>query len=965
MSKKDLLERLTRAPSDPLRPAKREDEPGVPRSTAPAEPAVQTRLGQRVVRRRRADGEPEPAPAPTVVRRRVALDEPAPIRRVSAPEVRPEPAPAAAQAAGTQPAGTQAAGTQAAGTQAAGTQAAGTQAAGTQAAAAAQAPVEPPVAPGPVATAPVAAPEPTPAPQQASTPAPQPVVARAPTAEPAQAESKPAESGKPSPVVESAPAPTVAAVEAPVAAPVAVGATPEAPRPEVARPAAAVQAPPQRGVSRPTEPREQPTPINHAEPPRYAGLGKAVVMPPPGYDPTNPAAFRRRQEAERQDRRPVPSGPTSRRRPEQAGATPDRPAFGDRPAPGAPPSGPGGGDARRRRGPAESARVFERPGRLKRRKVSGQKAASPGPKAQKRKIKVDNVISVGQLAHELGIKASVVIRQLMDLGVMASVNQMLDLDTASLVATEFEYEVENVGFQEQNYLESVGEQVEVEAQQTRPPVVTIMGHVDHGKTTLLDAIRKARVAQGEAGGITQHIGAYQVVGESGPVTFIDTPGHEAFSAMRARGAQVTDIVVLVVAADDGVQPQTVEAISHAKAAGVPIVVAVNKMDRPGASLDPIMTRLSEQGLMPEQWGGETMYVGVSALKGENIDGLLEAILLQAEVLDLRANPDRFAEGIVLEAKMERGRGAVATVLVQRGTLHRGDYVVLGSAYGKVRAIVDHTGAQLKDAPPSTPVELFGLSELPEVGDSVHSVKSEQNARALAEHRAQDKRQLLMAATRKKTAADLFEQASSEAREKFQIILKADVGGSLQAIKASIEKIVVNGAEARILLSGVGDITESDVNLASSNGAHLVAFNVKLDAKARQAASQLGVEAESYSVIYDLLDRVERGMKGMLAPVIQRVRQGTVEVRVLFRISKSGLVAGSYVQDGKVARNHFAKVTRDGNVVYEGKVVGLKRFKDDVREVTMGFECGVSLDGFEELAVGDIIETYSEEKVQVV
>jgi translation initiation factor IF-2 len=433
--------------------------------------------------------------------------------------------------------------------------------------------------------------------------------------------------------------------------------------------------------------------------------------------------------------------------------------------------------------------------------------------------------------------------------------------------------------------------------------------------------------------------------------------------MRARGAEVTDIVVLVVAADDGVQPQTLEALAHAKAAEVPIVVAVNKMDKPGVSAEPIMTRLSEHGLSPEQWGGDTMFVPVSALRGEGLDNLLESILLQAEVLDLKANPERFAEGIVLEAKMERGRGAVATVLVQSGTLNRGDHVVLGSAYGKVRAILSHTGETLKEAGPSTPVELFGLSELPEVGDAVNAVKSEKNARALAEHRAAIRRAESVTTVGPRTAEELYAHAQIEDREVFHMILKADVGGSLQAIKTAIEKIQVPGAEARILLAGVGDVTESDVNLAVMNGARIIGFNVRVDPKARQAASNQGVEPEFYTVIYDVLDRVEKGLKGKLAPVYEQVRQGTVEVRQLFKISKVGTVAGCFVTEGKVARSHTAKVMREGAQVWEGKVLGVKRFKEDVREVTAGFECGVSLDGFDDLKEGDILETYAEQLVE--
>ncbi|MEO0604494.1 MAG: translation initiation factor IF-2, partial [Myxococcota bacterium] len=561
--------------------------------------------------------------------------------------------------------------------------------------------------------------------------------------------------------------------------------------------------------------------------------------------------------------------------------------------------------------------------------------------------------------------ASVVIRQLMDLGSEARITDMLDMDTAALVAAEFDYEVENVGFQEQNYLESVAEDVDEESLEGRPPVVTIMGHVDHGKTTLLDTIRSSRVAEGEDGGITQHIGAYQVDVDGAPITFIDTPGHQAFTAMRARGAAVTDIVVVVVAADDGVQPQTSEAIAHARAAETPIVVAINKMDKPGVTDESIKNQLaSQEELIPEDWGGDTPFVPISALKNEGIDDLLEQILLQAEVLELRANPDRYAEGVVLEAKMERGRGAVASVLVQQGTLKRGDHVVLGSSFGRVRAIVDHAGSKLKEAAPSTPVELFGLSGLPEVGDSFNAVKNEKNARALAEHREVAKRQAEMSKNTRLDLDGLIAAAQKEERETLLLILKADVGGSLQALKAAIEDIEVGGAEVRILLAAVGDVTESDIVLAASDNARVIGFNTKFDAKARTKASQLGVEPEFYSIIYDVLDRIEREMKGLLAPTYELVRQGTLEVRQLFRISKVGTVAGSYVIDGKVGRNHFVKVLRGGSVIWEGKVDTLKRFKDDVREVAAGYECGVTLEGFNDLEEGDLIETYAEQVVEI-
>jgi len=667
-------------------------------------------------------------------------------------------------------------------------------------------------------------------------------------------------------------------------------------------------------------------------------------MPPPGYDPTNPLAYRREQEQQQQQAKAgettAKKAPRGRRRVE----------HGHRP------------DPRANRGGRRRGRGFDGPNR-RRRKSSGPKAASPAPKAQKRKVRIDNVISVGQLAHQLSVKPAVVIRVLMDVGEMVNITAMLDIETASIVAAEFEYEVENVGFVEEDFLQQVEEEEDEGQAVARPPVVTIMGHVDHGKTTLLDAIRSARVAQGEAGNITQHIGAYQVEIESGAITFIDTPGHQAFTAMRARGAQVTDLIILVVAADDGVQPQTEEAIAHAKAAEVPIIVAVNKMDKPGVTAEPIKQRLAEHGLQAEDWGGDTMFLPVSALRGDGLDELLEAIQLQAEMLDLRANPDRHAEGMVIEAKMERGRGAVATVLVQQGTLNRGDYVVLGSAFGKVRALVDFKGSRLKSAGPSTPVEVFGLSELPEVGDEMAVVKNEKNARKLADHRGRHKRDAALANTRRRTAEDLFAAANAEQRETLLLILKADVQGTLQALRGSLEALDVDGAEIRILHSAVGPISESDVNLASANGATLIGFNCSVDAKARTAALQQGVTPELYSIIYDVLDRVEGALKGLLAPVFEQVRRGSVEVRVLYKISRVGTVAGSYVLDGTVGRNHTARVVRDDEVVWEGKIAALKRFKDDVKEVSAGYECGVSLDGFNDLNEGDIIESYATEQVE--
>jgi translation initiation factor IF-2 len=601
----------------------------------------------------------------------------------------------------------------------------------------------------------------------------------------------------------------------------------------------------------------------------------------------------------------------------------------------------------------------KRPRRGAKKPIGGSTVAM---KAEKRKVRVDGVISVGQLAHEMGLKATAVIRSLMEMGTMVTVNQMLDLDTASVVAAEFDYEIENVGFQEEKLLQHFGE-VEEEGGEPRSPVVTIMGHVDHGKTTLLDSIRAAKVAAGEAGGITQHIGAYQVDWKGRPITFLDTPGHAAFTAMRARGAQVTDVVVLVVAADDGVQPQTIEAINHAKAADVPIIVAVNKIDKAGVSPEPIMQALTQYELVAEQWGGDTQFVPVSALKKQGIDDLLEAILVQADVLELTANPNRPAEGIVIEAKVERGKGPVATVLVQKGTLNMGDNIVVGSAFGRVRAMVDDRGRRLKVAGPSMPVEVFGISEVPSVGDIVTVVKSEKDARTVADHRAQQKREAQFGSQSRRTVDDLFAAASAEKKEVLHAVLKADVQGSVEAIKGALEKISVGGTELRILHHGVGNVTESDVNLVMANGGLLLAFNVKIDANARKVAEENGVKPEIFSVIYDLLGRVEAAMQGMVEPEYEEVPQGTVEVRAVFKISKVGTVAGCYVTDGKVARSHKVRVMRNGVQIWDGAVSGLKRFKDDVREVAAGYECGVSLAGFDDVVTGDILAVYALEQVK--
>ncbi len=781
-----------------------------------------------------------------------------------------------------------------------------------------------------------AAPTPAPEPVQAdAAPAPQSAPQVAPEASTAPKADAPV-------VVAAAPAqpevkaePAKVEASAPTPEPVAVAAAPAAPTQPTAAPAP--KAPPKPDTARP-------------ERPRFRGLGLGVVVPPPGYDPTNPEAYRERQ------RREAAAGtsttPATRRR-RVASGTPGPAARPGSTGPAAP-----AGGRPPRRGRSRGRGRMNHMIRPRRRKKSGPKVASPQPKAQKRKVRVDGTISVGNLAHALSLKAPLIIKKLIELGMPATINEMLDLETSTIIAAEFEYEVENVGFDENAYLQHVPEEEEEEELEQRPPVVTIMGHVDHGKTTLLDTIRKARVAAGEAGGITQHIGAYQVDWNDHVITFLDTPGHAAFSAMRARGASITDIVVLVVAADDGVQPQTVEAIAHARAAGVPIIVAVNKIDKIGVNPDVIKQRLGEHDLVPEEWGGDTMFVNISALKDQGIEELLESIVLQAEVMDLQANSERHAEGVVIEAKLERGRGPVATILIKSGTLKRNDHVVIGASFGKVRAMVDFRNKPLKEAGPSMPVEIFGLSELPNTGDDLAVVKNEKNARTLADHRGLAMREQSLVSTRRRTVDDLRMMAGEDERKTLLLVLKADVQGSLEALKASVLAVDVPNCEVRILHSAVGNISESDVNLVAANDGLLVGFNVKVDARARRSADEAGVQPELYTIIYQVLDRVEGLLRGMLEPVYEEQRQGSAEVRALFKISRIGTIAGSYVLDGKIGRSHGARVLRKGKEVWNGSISTLKRFKDDVKEVASGYECGITLDGYNDLLEGDVIETFA-------
>ena len=585
----------------------------------------------------------------------------------------------------------------------------------------------------------------------------------------------------------------------------------------------------------------------------------------------------------------------------------------------------------------------------------GPKKASPQAAAHKRRVEVDHEITVANLAHGMSVKTGQVIKSLMGMGTMATANDIIDFDTATLLAQEFEHEAVNTSFQEEEHMIDVADVDEDLI--TRPPVVTIMGHVDHGKTTLLDTIRKTKVADGEAGGITQHTAAYQVDRDGQLITFIDTPGHAAFTEMRARGAQVTDIVVLVVAADDGVMPQTIEAINHSKAAGVSIIVAVNKIDKQNANPDKVIQELLEHELVPEAYGGDTIFCHVSALKGDGLDSLLDNILLVAELSEYKANPTRHAEGTVLESRMEKGRGAVATLVVQHGTLKQGDSVVLGTVAGRVRAMTDFAGKKLKEAPPSCPVEIIGLTEVPEAGDNFVVVNSDKAAKTLAEHRMEIKRLAGMNTGKKMTLEDLMAARDAEESVSLNLVVKADVNGTLEAIRHSVAKIDVPGTEVKILHSGVGGITESDVTLAHTYGGIIIGFNVRPDAKARRTSDSYGVDVRTYRVIYEALEELEAALKGMLSPTIKEETQGYAEVRQTFTVPKVGTIAGCFITEGTVARNLQARLVRDGSVIWEGTLSSLKRFKDDVREVAKGYECGIGLDGFNDVKDGDIIETF--------
>jgi translation initiation factor IF-2 len=613
---------------------------------------------------------------------------------------------------------------------------------------------------------------------------------------------------------------------------------------------------------------------------------------------------------------------------------------------------------------ADDAKKAKKPSKKKENKAAAEDTQKHvPPKAVLTSITIPESLTVKELAEALKKTSTDVIKKLMSMGVMATVNQTIDFDTAAIIADEYGVKAEKqVVISDEDILFDDSED-DPKDLVPRPPVVVVMGHVDHGKTSLLDAIRQEHVAENEAGGITQHIGAYMVTINNRNITFLDTPGHEAFTAMRARGAQVTDIAILVVAADDGIMPQTVEAINHAKAANVAIIVAINKIDKPGANPEKVKQELTEYGLVPEEWGGDVIVVPVSAKQKTNIDLLLEMVLLTADMLELKANPNRQAKGTVIEAKLDKNRGPIATVLVQRGTLKLGDSVVTGTTVGRIRAMVDETGRRIKAAGPSTPVEILGLPEVPEAGEIFYAIEDEKVAKHLAERRKQELREQQLKSTAKVSLDDLFNQIKEGKVKDLNIIVKADVQGSVEAVKQSLEKLSNDEVRVKIIHGAVGAITESDVTLAQVSNAIIIGFNVRPGANVMEAAENANVDIRLYRVIYNAIEDIQAAMKGMLEPTYKEVVQGHAEVRQTFKVSGVGTIAGCYVTDGKVVRNSEVRLVRDGIVVYEGKLASLKRFKDDVREVAQGYECGMSLEKFNDIKEGDVIESYIMEEIK--
>ena len=602
--------------------------------------------------------------------------------------------------------------------------------------------------------------------------------------------------------------------------------------------------------------------------------------------------------------------------------------------------------------------------RGKRKKKQQASAPRPEPVKIEKAFMTAETITVRDLSERIGKPAGEIIKKLMMLGIIATINNELDFDTAQLVCSEFDVELEmKLAETAEDALKNEDVEDAEEDLLPRPPVVTIMGHVDHGKTSLLDYIRKTRVTAGEAGGITQHIGAYTVEIRGQKITFLDTPGHEAFTAMRARGAQATDIAILVVAADDGVMPQTIEAINHAKAAGVQTIVAINKMDKVGADPERIKQQLTEYGLVTEEWGGDTIMVPVSAVTGQGVDQLLEMILLVAEVQDYRANPDRKARGIIIEARLDKGRGPVATVLVKTGTLRVGDTIVAGTAYGRVRAMVNDRGERVKEALPSDPVEVIGFNDVPEAGDIITAVDDDSLSRRVAEERKDKLRAALIKNQQKASLDDLFSQISAGQVKDLNLIIKADVQGSVEAVKQSLEKLSNDEVRVRCIHGGVGAITETDIMLASASNAIIIGFNVRPDNNVREIAEREKIDIRLYRVIYNAIEDVEKAMKGMLAPKFREVVLGSAQVRQVFKVTGAGTVAGCYVTDGKVVRNAQARLLRDSVVIHEGRVDSLKRFKDDAKEVAAGYECGMGFENYNDIKEGDVIECFQMEEIE--
>jgi translation initiation factor IF-2 len=739
---------------------------------------------------------------------------------------------------------------------------------------------------------------------------------------------------KPAPVA----ARDVAPAPVPVAAPVPVPSP--APPPPPAPPAVT----PSQPAAAVTPTRPSPSPKTGVE---YWTGRPGVPMPPPGSTTsrggpsTQPNMPRR---AVYDPRAGAQGGPGARRDVRAPGQQPGRPMMGRT---------PGGAGGRRPVGPMPP----RRPPMISTQEMS----------AHKKVIRIESDVTLQTMAQRMSLKATELLMKLLSMGMSnVHINTTLDADTAKILASEFGWEVEDVGkSEEQTIAEARGEEevaAEAEAAESRPPVVTVMGHVDHGKTSLLDRIRKANVAAGEAGGITQHIGAYKVETKQGTVVFLDTPGHEAFTQMRARGASVTDIVVLVVAADDGVMPQTKEAIAHSKAAKVPIIVAVNKIDKPQADPDRVRRELGEQGLMPEEWGGDTLFVNVSAATGEGVDRLLESIQLQSEILELRANAKRPANGTVLEALLDRGRGPVARILVQDGTLRVGDFVLAGAGFGKVRAMTNEHGKQVPEAPPATPVEILGLNEVPNAGDRMDVVKDPKKAQEIAESRKGKMAKSLIPATAKVSLEELSKRIAESGQQELRVIIKGDVQGSVEALADALAKLTGEKVRLSIIHAAVGAITEGDINLAIASKAIVIGFNVRPAGKASSLAEENKVEIRLYSIIYNALEDVKGAMEGLLPPTLVEKRHGKAEVRQVFKV-KGISVAGCYVTEGKMVRNAKVRLIRDNVVLFDGKLATLKRFKDDVRDVAEGFECGVSLDDFNDVKEKDLLECYEVEEIK--